>query len=78
MGKNMQWKESTLPCYEGGHAFENDLYRVVHYSYSCNGGITVERDHWRAYKKADGSYVGGTCMEFKTKDDAMKSTEKPI
>lgn len=75
MKNKMQWKESVLPCYEGGHAFENDLFRVVHYSFSGNGGIMIRKNHWRAYRKSTGEYVGGKCVEFTTKDDAIKATE---
>jgi hypothetical protein len=70
----MEFKESTLPCYPKGIAYETDKYRVVFYEYSTSWGIISKRSHWRAYTIPDGHHVDGE-KEYNTKESAIKACE---
>ncbi len=64
-----QFKESQLPCYPKGTAYETAKHSVVFYEYSTMGGILRERKHWRAYTRPDGMYVDGD-KEYTTREEA--------
>jgi hypothetical protein len=69
-----KWTESDLPCYPSGEAYENDTFRVVHYSFNSNGSFTEKLDHWRAYFKKDGLYADTNI--FQSAKDAMNACDK--
>lgn len=68
--RHTDFRGSVLPCYLEGKAYETDKYRVVFYEYSTQGGITIQRKHWRAYTIPDGRYVDGE-KEYNTRQQAQ-------
>ena len=64
-----EFKESTLPCYPKGIAYETNKHRVVFYEYSTQGSMIREHKHWRAYTKPDGQYADGE-KEYTTRQEA--------
>ena len=72
--KTNEWTESNLPCYPSGEAYENNKFRIVHYSFNTNGNFCEKLDHWRAYFKKDGMYA--VPQTFNSAKDAMNACDK--
>ncbi len=74
MKTKSEWTESNLPCYPSGEAYENNKFRVVHYSFNKDGNFSEKLDNWRTYFKKDGMYADPRI--FKSAKEAMNACDK--